>query len=91
MAFTLYTGQILEALRAIKDPMADGYIASLESLTERAGKRLADALDIAHGNLSNLWDSNAAMTFSPKHDGQALPDALEGMDADSEWDITERR
>jgi hypothetical protein len=86
MAYTLYTGQILEALRAMHHPLADTYIGILHRLTENAGESLAKALDIDHGSLSELWDNNAAMSFGPKYRNQPLPEAISCMDSESEWE-----
>jgi hypothetical protein len=85
MAYTLYTGQIIEALRALDRPEADFLITSLHQLTDQAASLLAASLQIERGCLSELWDSNAAVTFAPAYDGQPLPDVMDGMDSESEW------
>ena len=85
MAYTLYTGQIIEALRFAGHPAAEWYVARLHALTADAGDALASHLGVGHGALSELWGGHAAMSFGPAHEGQELPDALVGMDAESEW------
>lgn len=85
MAYTLYTGQIIEALRESNHPRASEFVDAFNKLTDDAGSVLAESLGIDRLPVSELWDGEAAVGFLPSQPGQKLPQALAGYDSEMEW------
>lgn len=87
MAYTMRTDEILEALQRANHPAAADMQRQLEALTAAMAGALAAQHGIERGEATfeGVAFAGTCCTFKPGHEGQPLPECMEGYDAPSEW------
>jgi hypothetical protein len=85
MAYQLTISEMLEALRVAGAPKeARRFEKAIEAISTAMAETLADKVGIDCGDVTDGCGMFAA-PFYPAHEGQPLPDALEGFDNSEEW------
>lgn len=88
MSFLVSPAAVWDAMThcGMKEEAAE-FARAMESALQEGANKLAAKLGVVAGVATMDHDAFAGLlvAMSPAHDGQALPDALEGADEDSEW------
>ena len=85
MAKILNLSEIITCLEDMKSPAAEDLRKSALHLADTAAELLAERLGVSNGP-PDMWDGNLFVAFRPTHEGQAMPDCLDEMDPDGDWE-----
>jgi hypothetical protein len=88
MAYQLRIDEIQEALNAAGHPAAHAFEQALCGIADAMAEALSLALDVDCGTSSQEGKAfgGICVPFHPRYKGQPLPDALDGMDSEEEWE-----
>lgn len=88
MSYQVKADEIMEALQLAQHPRAAQLIKAVEAVVDAAAQDLADHLGVkcGVGTFEGIAFAGLCVPFYQAHEGQALPDALEGFDDEDEWE-----
>ena len=87
MSYQMKLDEMLEALQSVNPEQAAIHVRALCAVGDSMAFALSVALDIRAGEttMQGVAFAGICCPFNPKHEGQPLPDALDGYDNAEEW------